>query len=217
LYGLSYNRNIGPFAVGAEVSYVQHAALHNAAALAPNGKGPRGDLVNVDLNTVVPINNTPFFDTSSVAADIGFQHLDSVTDRAQYYNGVGYPTCTGVSRKPGSGDIEDGCATKNSLQAAVNFTPEWLQVLPALDISLPLTVNDTIYGNGAALAASASQGHITYSVGVKADYRSQYSAQLTYADSFAHYHEHDGVVANGNGPWWYNDKGRVTLTLKTTF
>jgi hypothetical protein len=197
--------------VAAEVSYLDNAALVNNSKLDPSGKGPRGDVWNVSLNGTLTTASTLFFDTSTIAAELGYQHLDSVSKRAKYFNGENSPACADLDRW-------DGCSTKNSLQAAVNFTPEWVQVFPNWDFYFPITANYTIYGNGASLAAQGvSQGAITYSAGIKADYRSKYSATLTYADSFAHYHEHNGAITSGNGSWWLNDRGRVTLTLKTAF
>lgn len=219
LYGLSLDRNIGPFAFGAELSYLQRAALINTGQLSANGRGPRGNVWNVDFNTLLTTASTPLFDTSTLLAELGYQHLDSVTERSQYYDGVGYAGCTNPATGA-SGTRWDGCGTKNSLQAAVDFTPEWMQVFPEWNFYLPLTVIYTIYGNGVTLPAQVNgvnQGAVNYSAGVKAEYRNKYTATLSYADSFARYHAYNGVVADGNGPWATNDRGRVTLTLKTEF
>src|SRR5699024_9443036 len=116
-------------------------------------------------------------------------------------------------------DLWKGCATHNSLQTAISYTPKWIQPFPQWNLLLPMSVMYTIYGNGATLAAAGvKQGAISYSIGLKGVYRGRYSAALVYADSYAHYNKNNaGVITSGNGPWYYNDRGRVTLTLETTF
>ncbi|MNG35583.1 hypothetical protein D3C84_1223620 [compost metagenome] len=66
-----------------------------------------------------------------------------------------------------------------------------------------------------------SEGAFTYSAGLSADIQKRWTTSLVWADSMADIH--GGVGANGvstaygAGAWQTTDRGRVTLTVKTSF
>lgn len=206
LFGLSLDRNIGPVAFGLEFSYISNAAL--AGTPNTDGEGPRGQVLNILTNATWLTSDFPLSDTLSVLGELGYQRLIDAKDRERLFNGGS--NCR---------DRWKGCSTDNSLQMSLLMTPKWIQVFPKWNFTLPITVSYSIYGNGATLAAaSVRQGAISYSIGLKGIFRRRYSVALTYSDSYAHYNKNNsGVINYGNGPWFYNDRGRVTLTLETSF
>lgn len=216
LYGFSFNRNVGNWSVGVEASYVHNAALINNGSLTANGKGPRGDVELLDINGTLTTGGTAFYDSSTLLLDVGYQHLNGVNHHPEFYNGRDYGC---------EGGRNAGCGTRNALQMAVNFTPEWIQVFPLWNFYMPLTLTYTPYGNGATLAAQANgvnQGAVNYSAGVKAQYRANYTATLQYIGSYAHYQQttipgRGRVASGGSGGWMLNDRGRILLTLKADF
>src|SRR5699024_6121136 len=199
---ISLDRNIGACSFGGEFSYVRNAALIGSGLA--NGDGPRGDVFNVALNSVLTSGSTPFFDSSTTLMEVGWQHLVRVNKHAGLFHGLGYGNCVG-------GHKSQGCASKDAIQVAVNFTPKWTAVFPQWNFYLPITTLYTVYGNGATLAAQSfgvNQGAFTGSIGIEAEYKSQYTATLTYADGYANYNEVNGVATGGNGGWFLNDRGR---------
>lgn len=229
LYGFSIDRNLGTSDFGLQVSYLHRAPLLNAGALTASKQGPRGNVLNVDVNgtwitPTVRLGGVTLWDTATILADFGWQHLIDVTENAGLYNGLGTPLCKDAATG-GPGGHSDGCGTRNSLQMALDFTPNWIQAMPNIDIYLPLTFGYTIYGNGTTLAAQnagTNEGAINYSAGVEFDYRQKYAFTIAWQDNFARMRSKNvpglGVVGvGGNGGWYLHDHGRVILTFKATF
>ncbi|HEU0196645.1 MAG TPA: DUF1302 family protein [Nevskiaceae bacterium] len=233
LYGFSIDRNLGNSDFGLQVSYLHKAPLLLSGSLTPSGAGPRGNVLNVDTNFtwITPseyapswLGGTKLWDTATILLDAGWQHLVDVTDNASLYNGLGTANCKNAATG-GPGGHSDGCGTNNSLQLAADFTPNWIQALPNIDLYLPLTVNYTVYGNGVTLAAQGNgvnEGAISYSAGLQATYRQKYNFTVAWQDNFGRMRTKDvpglGLVGvGGNGGWFLQDRGRVVLTFQASF
>lgn len=106
------------------------------------------------------------------------------------------------------------------------FEPQWLQVYPGIDLSMPVSYTRGLNGNPAYTAGSFyAESSQVYSVGVKATVQSKNTISLQYNG----YHWKTSPVNNvpglgqsysgfgGNGPVALNDKGWVQLTFKTSF
>ncbi|MNE72096.1 hypothetical protein D3C80_1680090 [compost metagenome] len=138
----------------------------------------------------------------------------SVTSNPALYNGMGYGGCTGGKW--------DGCSTKDHLAIAVRFEPQWLQVFPGVDLSMPISDVYGIYGNPAQLS-TGQQGSHNYSIGVKATIRQKATATLAFNGSYSHTskiaHTPSGLpyYASGNSAFGLNDRNWVSLTLQTSF
>jgi hypothetical protein len=107
--------------------------------------------------------------------------------------------------------------SKDFFGIAANVTPMWYQVLPAVDIYLPLSVSVGLSGNSAVnLGGNEKSG--TYSLGVGADIQQRYRVDLKYTDFLGEYQKNAaGMVAISNGnPTQLKDRGMMTLTFKTT-
>ncbi len=227
LYGFSYEKTFGLVSTGFEVSQRRKTALNSAALVAAN-EGARGTITNVIANALVQLGKTPIFDTGILLAELSYTHLNSVTGNAQFYNGVGTANCLKDNAGPAPGTWRDGCATKNAVAFAVLFDPQWLQVLPSIDINTPISYTWGAYGNPAYRAGGFyARGTNIYSVGIKATYQQKYSLSLQYNG----YHWRTGNTADnglgaglpayagfgGNGAPSLNDRGWLQLQFKTSF
>src|SRR3546814_8153191 len=85
------------------------------------------------------------------------------------FNAKGYASCAGK-------DKWDGCSTKQAVAAGLNFTPTWYQVLPSVDLLLPVSLSSGLYGNSAVLLGG-NQAAGNYSVGIGADIRQAYRVE----------------------------------------
>jgi hypothetical protein len=220
MYAVSVGSSLGAVSVGMDVSYRKNAALNSAANFAATGdfaglEGARGNTWHVVGNGVYLLPSSSFYDSGVLIGELVYSHLDKVTKNPELFNGVGYASCTNAART-GPGTKDDGCATRNVWLAQVNVTPQWLQVLPSLDLSVPLSFNYGISGNGATLGGG-NEGSFGYSVGLQMDYQQKYTVTLKWADGYAHYNTIGGVVANSNGNAAQNDHGWLSLSFKTSF
>lgn len=99
----------------------------------------------------------------------------------------------------------------------MQFNPQWLQVFPGIDLSLPITARYGLSGNGST-SMSGNEGHYSYSVGLAADIYQKHKVTLTYSDTHNDINDVvDGVAVSGNGGYANNDRGWVSLSLQTNF
>lgn len=217
LYGLSFEKTMGLFSLGAEVSYRQGTALSTAVGVA--SKGAAGDIYNVIGNVIYTMPSTPFWDTGNLIAEVSYTHLLRVSQNPALFNGVGYASCP-------SGNKFDGCATKNAVAVAFLFDPQWLQVFPNVNLDMPMSLTLGARGNPAYVAgAFYAQGAKLYSIGLRATYNSNSSLEVVYN---GYYYHHSQLVPNGVGGQMYagtggngavalNDKGWIGIIFKTSF
>jgi hypothetical protein len=226
LYGMSLSKNIGGVSVGSEVSYRQNMPLVSdavnvlPAALARNvpgsiattaipadgdTPGALGSTWHALVNGTYVIPGTALFDTATVAAEATWMHLSSVTQNEAVYKGrAGY---VGID-KP----------TSSYFGLAANFTPTWFQVLPSVDLSMPITWTQGISGN-AATTFGGNENAGSYTIGLGATIRQVYLVNLSYIRYFGNY----STAANGAATTFngssaaISDRGWVSLTFKTTF
>lgn len=206
LIGLSLDTTIDPFAIGAEISTRRNAGL-NSVALSSADEGARGNTWHALANAIYTMPKTALWDTGTLIGEVTYDYLESVTDNKALYNGEDSAACP-LGR-------DSGCATRNAWGFNMSFTPQYLQVFPGIDLSLPVTFGGGVRGNTADFGGT-NQGLYTYSAGVSADIYHQVTASLVWADSTADIRR-EGTTYYGSGAWQTTDRGRVTLTLKASF
>jgi len=225
LFGLSYERTFGTISTGFEASYRKDTALMSSFGN-PSGtdaRGATGDIVNVIANALVSLGSTPLWDAGNLIAEVSYTHLAKVNDK-HLFNGKGYASCVDPITG-GPGGTKDGCATRNAVAVALLFEPQWLQVMPGVDLSMPVSLTYGVKGNPAYVAGAfyAEEAQL-YSIGVKANIDQRHTVTLQYNG----YHYNTGPVNpaapnfgyagfGGNGAVALNDKGWFQLMLKTSF
>lgn len=233
LYGISLDKQIGNYSTGFEFSYRQHTGL--ASGVGPlisdlSGRnGASGDLANFIANALAGLPPTFLYDTGTLVGEARLSHVVSVRDNKLLYNGVGGRVCAGAG-------YNGGCSTTDSVAIAGQFDPQWLQVVPGVDVDAPIFAEYGLYGNGAGLGNTINQNAIVYVVGVHALIRQVYNVTLAYNGYRAHHSANETNVAQqagvniptgtpgfpsyystGNGFYFYNDKGWLSLTLSASF
>lgn len=206
LIGLSLDTTAGPFAIGAEISTRRNAGL-NSRSLARVDEGARGDTWHGLVNTIVSLPHSPLWDTGTFVAEVSYDYLEKVTENESLFNGENTKNCP-LGK-------EAGCATRDAWGFNMSVTPQYLQVFPGVDISLPVTFGGGLSGNTADFGGT-SEGAYTYSAGISADIQKNWTTSLVWADSTADIHN-GANGAYGAGNWQTTDRGRVTLTVKTSF
>lgn len=222
--GYSLDTTLGNVSTGLEISYRRNTALSTAlsSAITTQTQGAKGDVLNVVANAIVPLSHSLFWDTGTLTTEIGYTHLLSVTQNGALYNGVGYAGCP-------SGDKWSGCSTKDYVNVGVVFQPQWLQVFPGVDLSMPTSLTGGLYGTSPINpgASAGAQGFFIYSIGVQALIRQKATVTLAYTG----YHAHVNTITQvgqaggnlnsydntGNGLIDLNDRPWVSLTLQSSF
>lgn len=210
MLGVGLNMNMYGASVGADLSFRKDAPLVARGINPANNEGPRGETLHLLMNFVKGLTQTPLWDTGTIIGELSYSHLVDVTHNKQFFNGEGYGCQVGRDR-------DDGCATKNFWGVGMQFSPQWLQVFPGVDLSLPVTARYGLYGNGST-SMSGNEGHYSYSIGLAADIYQTHKVTLTYSDTHSDINTVvDGIAQTGNGGYATNDRGWVSLTLQTSF
>lgn len=216
LFGFSYERVFGPASTGLEISYRKDTALQSGVGSGVETKGATGDLVSVVANAFVQLGTTPFYDAGTFIAELAYTHLVDVTGNKHLYLGKGDAAC-------GFGGVDEGCATKNALALWVSFEPQWLQVAPSWDVSMPMSYAWGASGNP-AYAAGGFYAKDTgiFSIGVKGTYKGKTSVALAYNGLNWNPGEvvngpYGEMYAGGNGAYGLHKRDWVSLTVKSSF
>lgn len=210
LYGVSFAKQILGVSVGSEVSYRTNMPLASQW-FAPDFA--RGETLHGLVNFLSILPKTPVFDTGTAIVEFAYGRVLKVTDNPQFYNGRdGYQ---GFDRP-----------TKDNSTVAVSFAPQYYQVLPGVDLTVPLTFATGMHGISAVGGGAVDNG--SYSAGFSFDIFAKYKVDLTYAGFFGPVHPDatGQIVAPGNaGPGQgvsdifglIRDRDLLSLTLKATF
>ena len=207
VFGVGLNKNIGGFAVAAELSTRRNTALINSAINAATLEGPRGNTYHGFINATVLGNLSASMPYTAVV-ELAGSRWGTVTRNPDLFNAEGYKGCSAA----GAGF---SCATKNYLGLAALFAPKVLQIFPGADLSIPLFYQVGLKGNAATLSGG-NQGAGNYSIGLTLDYRSQYTFGLAYSDFIGKYKDNGSIATVGNGPL-YADRGLLALSFRTSF
>lgn len=207
LFGMSLSKSVAGMSIGAELVYRRNTALNSSIA---NGSpvGARGDSYHLLLNGIQSFGGTPLWDGASLIAEVGFNHLDKIRSGAQFY-----APCS--ARPVAQQDASYGCATRNSSQVFLRFTPQWIGVVPGWDIELPLSLLAGVRGNSSIIGGSNEKVG-SFSVGTTATYNTKHFFTLAYNDYLATNKTTNGALTASNGAQ-IQDRGWISFTYKTAF
>ncbi len=221
LYGLSLSKNIGGVSVGSELSVrrnmplVSDTAAVGAAVAGPFNStyfpiagevpGARGDTLHALVNLMGVVGKTALFDSASWSTELSYSRWLRVTEREALFKGR-------------NGYTEIDRVSKDAWQLAVGFTPTWFQVMPGVDLSVPVSWSGGIAGNAATLLAG-SKGAGLYSIGLGFDVRQKYRFDLKYTGYYGKNARNKANTADiFNGTYsLMRDRANLSLTFRTSF
>lgn len=234
IYGLTFNTNAWDISWAGEVNYRKNAALvADFSALATVGAGganttisptdgPRGDTWHALASMQWFLGKAAFWDTFVVAAEVGYARLDKVTKNAQYYQAVGSSYAPVACNLPAAfggspNRTVAGCADKSSTTVGISLTPTVYQVIPGIDMDIPLYYQ-TGFGNS-PLNGGTSDGSQTISAGLKFTWNTTVGPQVFQINYLAFRNKTDSSNGIGHqvlGPP-YDKRDQITLTYKSSF
>jgi hypothetical protein len=243
IFGLSLAKNIGGISLGAELSYRQNMPLvSDAVNVVPKallGSFPKGSIALEDVpehgtpgalgdtmhglvNLIGIIGDTPLFDTASWSTELTWMTVVNVTQNEAVYKGrdnnsANWAPYTLIDRPD-----------DNFFGLGINFTPTWFQVMPGVDMFMPLSWSQGISGNS-AVTQGGNDGAGNFGIGVGLDFRQKYRVDLKYVGVYGDYSKCPRATGNPatcvNGAMdvpngvaaSISDRDFIALTFKTTF
>ena len=247
LYGVSLATNLGDVSIGIDINYRENMPLvSNFTIINPTLRGvadlgvinganliaerpehgktgvATGNTLHAVMNAMAFLNENVLWESATLIAEAAITHLIDVKSNEHTYKG--HSSYQGIDR-----------ADNTSLTLALNFTPTWFQVLPGLDVSMPLSGNIGLSGQSAVqLGGNEKSGSI--SIGFGADLYQKYRFSLKYVDNFGPYKVcstgTDNNTPGANGGYQciagqitsqaglmpvLRDRGTLTFSFQTTF
>jgi hypothetical protein len=218
IYGLSYANTIFGGSLGAEVSYRTNMPLRSVPAyitsyaeLPDDGEllGARGETFHSTITFIGLLKRSPVWDSGSYVIEANYSSWVNVSENdAMFKNAGNYNAIDAVTR--------DAC------QINVNFGPQWLQILPGVDLTVPFSIGYGLWGV-ASEVNNGAKGEGSWGIGINFDIFTKYKVNLNYVDFFGDI-EVDPATGNvnnragaGAGTAGLRDRDFVSLTLKTSF
>jgi len=210
IYGISYTQRISSVSLGAEVSYRQNMPMNGGTAVSTvrpkEGEllGPRGNTWHGLINAVIPFTPPIWttIDFSVFTMEAQWSHWDTVKQGWSLFKGN--PAYTAMDR-----------VTDHAVTFQMGYTPNWYQIIPGWDLSVPLSYGIGVYGNS-CIAAGGSEHQGSYSIGLAMDGWSKYNATLKYSNYFGEYNVGPtGALNQYNGTTFF-DRGTLMFTFKFT-
>jgi hypothetical protein len=204
--GASFSTLVGETNVAGELSFRDNMPLVApgnvlVAGADANGKDRNayatGKTMHLNLSAISVMGASALWEGASFVGEFAFNRRLAISDN------------------PGALDPN---ATKDASAIQFVFQPEYFQVLPGLDLQVPIGLSYGLSGRSSvngALFPSEHGGNV--SIGVKGDYQKTWQTGL----NFTHYYGPSGAVITGAGVLSYanfhGDRDFVSLSVQRTF
>jgi hypothetical protein len=200
-YGVSATTTVGEFNLAAEVSYRKNAALVSSAGTFLPGVGElssyaRGDTLHVNFNWLAALG--PSF----------------VTKEATFIGEVAFNRVQKVTKNPGSVDPN---TSRDGLAIRVSYEPTYRQVLPGLDLSVPVGVGYTPRGRSAAGGGFAPDKGGDMTLGLNGTYLDAWRFSLSYTHYYGPVDTFLDAANNLSFKQNLKDRDFIALSLRRTF
>jgi hypothetical protein len=216
LVGAGFNSAIGNAAVAGELSYRWNMPLNATNATTLNN-APTGRTLHGLLNITQSFGKSPLWDNMFLQAEWAFNELLSVQSNPGNFAMAGYDTSGQCSAATGNSPYAN-CSTRFWTGIGIGASPQWYQVFPGVDLTMPLFVNLNLKGYSSVInPAGESEGFNTFVVGLDFTIYNKHQVNLTYT----YYMNKKGYAPGAStisavgAP--YSDKSWLGLTYQTTF
>lgn len=216
VFGASFSTLVGETNLAGEISTRRDTPL-----------APLGDLVvnfdptaDNDKNSPYAVGNTLHANLSAISIFSG----NSLWDGATVIGELAFNRLLSVTRNPTNPMFPNGVLntthTRDAWAMRVLFQPEYFQVLPGLDMQVPIGLGYGISGRSAVFQIAPEHGG-DVSIGLNFDYQKTWRAGLQYT----HFFGSEGAAPSLNPATatqagykqYYRDRNFVTLSVQRTF
>ncbi len=203
--GASFSTLLGDANVAGEVSYRWDAPLVSALTAAPSGANGTsnpvhaiGESLHAQLSTIYLMPENTFWDGADLLGEVAWN------------------TRMDISENP---DALDANTTKSAAAFRFLLTPQYFQVMPGVDLTLPIGVGYNFYGRSSTVFKynGGPEHGGDASIGLNFDYRRKIKGGISYT----HYFGDEEPFLDESGTQTFGqslaDRNFVSLNLRTTF
>lgn len=203
--GASFSTVLGDANVAGEVSYRWDAPLVSALTPAPSGANGTsnpvhaiGESLHVQLSAIYLLSENALWDGADFLGEVAWNTRTAITDNAAAL---------------------DANTTKSAGAMRFLFTPQYFQVLPGIDLTVPIGVGYNFYGRSSTVSKfnGGPQHGGDASIGLSFDYRRKIQGGISYT----HYFGDKEPFLDGAGVQTFgqslSDRDFISFNLRTTF
>ena len=210
-YGASISTLLGETNVAGELSFRTNQplmAIGNAMVVDATANGnnnpayPVGDTMHLNMSAITVLGASPLWQGASFVGEFAYNQRMKITRNEAAL---------------------DPMATQSASAIQLVFQPEYFQVLPGLDLQVPIGLSYGVSGRSSVAGVGSlmpSEGNGNISLGIKADYKKTWQAGLNYT----HYFGNSGSVIKYNAPAptlsydnFHGDRDFISLSIQRTF
>ena len=175
-----------------------------------------GRTAHLQLSGIYVLQSSPLWGGGAVVGELAYNRRLAITRDI-------FAAADGSSQHIGGLDTN---TTKDAWALRVLFEPQYFQVLPGLDLSVPIGVGWNFGGRSSAVSnfAGGASDAGDYSIGLKGKYQNAWNLALSYTDYFGKAHTYTETLAAGTASprqlsfaQSLRDRGYVSFTASRTF
>lgn len=207
-YGASLSTVAGPLNLAAEASVRTNAPLVSDPLVIPEGSADNhdrpayavGKTLHAQISGVYLLNASSLWQGGSLLGELAWNRRAS------------------IDQNPGALDPN---TTRDAVAMRMVFTPNYYQVLPSVDISVPIGFGYTIKGRSSAVSSFGPEHGGDFSIGVTGDYAQEWQFGVSYTHFLG---RKQATVLPPNAAQQYlsfsqplRDRNFISLNIKRTF
>nr|WP_119142051.1 DUF1302 domain-containing protein [Pseudomonas reidholzensis] len=206
VFGASFSTLVGEANVAGELSMRVDTPLAPTGGVVIAGMG-----ADNDQHAAYPLGNSLHAQVSMINIYAG----NSLWDGASLVGELAFNRRLSVKK---NAELLDPNTTRDAYSLRFTFEPQYFQVLPGVDLQIPITVGYTPYGRSSVTPQAFSPEHGgDFTVALKADYQKAWYASLSYTNFFGD----GGPIIDENNAYTFQqtlkDRDFVAFSIQRTF
>lgn len=206
VFGASFSTLVGEANVAGELSMRVDTPLAPTGGVVIAGMG-----ADNDRHAAYPLGNSLHAQVSMINIYAG----NSLWDGASLVGELAFNRRLSVKK---NAELLDPNTTRDAYSLRFTFEPQYFQVLPGVDLQIPITVGYTPYGRSSVTPQAFSPEHGgDFTVALKADYQKAWYASLSYTNFFGD----GGPIIDENNAYTFQqtlkDRDFVAFSIQRTF
>lgn len=194
MLGASFSTVVGDSNVAGEIHVRRNMPLASVPLTAPAGTPADnrdrplyavGNTVHAQVSVIHVVKSTPWWDSGTVTAEVGALYRTGITRNAENI---------------------DPATQRGAWGLSFIFAPSYFQVLPNLDLNVPLSLSYNVKGKSPVASAFSGDKAGTFSIGINAEYERTWNAAIRYV-----------VYFGGTGVQPLSDRDFISLSIQRTF
>lgn len=207
-YGVSFSTSVGDLNVAGEASVRRDTPLVSGPEVDVSIDGSGG----IGSRALYAVGNSAHANLSAIY----LLKPGALWDGGSFLGEIAWNRRTSITKNP---EALDPNSSRDAYGLRFVFEPQWFQVLPQLDISMPIGLGYNPHGNSSVVqqfnGGTKEGGDL--SIGLKGMYQQQWRIGLNYTHFFGSEGSALGADANLTFKQSFADRDFVSLSVQTTF